>query len=741
MSTSAMNPKPLRRDHHERSLVLVLDLAAYTDPERGVAALCADAKDLHIEKAASIEQGLRLLAKRHPDIVVLLAADATVEAVADMCARIRSAPGGTALPVLVTTTAVDVASIERLYASGVTDLATLPVADALLAHRIRNLVRGGRAIGGFTDVAASLARAQRLARVIQWWFDPEARTFRWSDKTDLVFAGLKGEGTLEHALLRWVQPHDRARVEAAFARLGPHEIDYQLVLADGEERLLYQQAELEIDPATGRICLVGTAQDITDVREAEDQVARLAHYDELTSLPNRAHACRFLKAAIAGAKLHGQQIAVVALDLDRFRRINESFGHSVGNAVLKEVAVRLRDVFEQEAARLGRAEVLVARLGGDEFVVVLRGVAIDYDPSALFRLLSARLSAPYTLGVAAEVVVSCSVGVASYPSNGSEVDTLLMHADSAKRVAKEKGRASFQVFAADVQRKLDRKIDVENRLRAALAAGVSLELHYQPKIEVPSGRVAGVEALLRWTPDSGGPISPLELVAVAEESGLIHPLGDWVLRTACLQAKAWSEQGAGLGMRVAVNISARQFVAPDFVDNLAALLARTALSPDLLELEITEGVMMADADAASCVLDRLKQLGLRVTLDDFGTGYSSLAYLTRFPIDCLKIDRSFVIGIGVTQKSEAIISAIIALSHSLGIEVVAEGVETEEQLSFLERQGPLEIQGWFFSKALPPEHASAWIERHAAARTSRSSKRSASPQILQSSRQSLGSAG
>ena len=559
----------------------------------------------------------------------------------------------------------------------------------------------------------NLARARRFARLVQWRFDAEARTFRWSSGSAEIFAGVEGEGTPAQLLLRWVHPEDRARVEASLFRPTSRCVEYRIVLPSGEERLVNQTTEAEVDARTGRTCLVGTAQDVTELRAAEEQVTRLAYYDELTRLPNRAHACRFLEAALATARLRQQRIAVLSLDLDFFRRVNDTMGHVAGNAVLRDVAQRLQAVVSEEVDRQGRPEAMVARLGGDEFAVILRDVRTDDEAPALFGLLACELGAPFVFE-GSRVALSVSAGISTYPASGSDVDALLMRADAAMHVAKEKGRSRCQVFAAEMQEKLQRRIDVESRLRAALASGQGLELHYQPKVEASAQRVIGVEALLRWGADALGPIAPTELVAVAEETGLMVQLGDWVLRTACLQARAWSD-GSTLSIPVAVNISARQFSAVDFVEKVARVLDETKLSPALLELEITESVMMNDITATGRMLDQLRALGVRVALDDFGTGYSSLAYLTRFPIDTLKIDRSFVMEIGVSSKSDAIIAAIVAMSRSLGIKVVAEGVEIEAQRAFLAALGPLSIQGWLFSKALAGEAALAWIERQESA--------------------------
>ncbi|MDB4942026.1 MAG: response receiver sensor diguanylate cyclase/phosphodiesterase [Labilithrix sp.] len=569
--------------------------------------------------------------------------------------------------------------------------------------------------GHADDLARSLERAQRLARLVQWRFDPDARTFRWFRGSAVIFRGLEGEGPLWDTLLRWVHPLDRARVEEGFRRGVSHDLEYRLILPDGEERVVHQEAETEVDRQTGRLCIIGTAQDVTQLRAAEDHVRRLAYYDELTALPNRSHACRFLTSAIATAKMRRQRVAVVSLDLDHFRRVNDSLGHVAGNVLLREVGARLHQFGADDAARGNRPEMFVARLGGDEFALIVRDCAGEREGPELFRRLNAQIGTPYAVdGV--QVVLSFSAGIATYPASGDDAEALLMRADAAMHVAKDRGRGRSEVFASELGEKLQRRDSVERRLRRALALEQGLEIHYQPKVDVTSRRAVGVEALLRFVPDAIGPIPPNELIAVAEETGTIVELGDWVLRTACRQAKAWSSISA-LRVPVAVNISARQFNAPDFADKVRQVLAETQLSPDLLELEVTEGVMVEDIETAIGLLEQLKEIGVRVALDDFGTGYSSLAYLTRFPVDTLKIDRSFVAEIGVAPKSEAIVTAIVALSRSLGIDVVAEGVETEAQRAFLEQLGPMSIQGWLFSKALPGPLALAWITAREAATT------------------------
>lgn len=686
-----------------RSRILLLDA-----PSGGLARL-AERPSLEVVHCTSIEHALRQLKATRPDAILL--ADHDDVATALTC--LRMARPADPVPVVVVTPRVDEAAARRLLDAGAEDLVPATLPDVLLERRLTALVRERCAVTLAADAASDLARVQRATGVVQWRFDPEARTFRWTHDPLAGLAELEGEGTLEGTLLRWVHIEDRARVAAAMSGGSPR-LEYRVALANDKERVLAQECERVVDEGSGRACLVGVAHDVTDLRTAEQQLDRATYYDELTSLPNRAHASRYLKAAIASAKRRGRGVTVMILGLDRFRRINDRFGHATGNTLLREMASRLVQA-RDEQTDLGRFGPFVARVGADEFAVIAGDVRAHDDADALFHAFSARLAEPWR-SADVEVVLSASAGMAAYPTDGSTVEELLANADSAMHAAKERGQSALVVFDADVKKRLDRKLDVENRLRHALATGTSLELHYQPKVEVPSGRVRSVEALLRWTATEGGPISPFELVSVAEDTGLIHTLGDWILRTACQQAKAWDAPGC-TPVRIAVNISARQFGAADFLPKLERVLAETALPAHLLELEITEGVMMADADAASLVLARVKELGLRISLDDFGTGFSSLAYLTRFPIDTLKIDRSFVVGIGVTQKSETIISAIMALSRSLDIEVVAEGVETEAQRRFLERQGPLDIQGWLFSKALPADAAARWIENSARARS------------------------
>ena len=694
-------------DSREKPLVLLVD-----DDEmmRVLGAAALEDANIDVVMAAGGEEALKMFEEVRPDAVLLDVMMPDLDGFA-VCARLRALPSGGSVPVLMMTALDDLSSIDRAYEQGATDFVTKPISYNLLSHRVRYLLRSSRAFHDVRQAARRFARAQRLARLVQWEMDPSTKSFRWSDGSRDVFAGLQGEAHIRYSLLRWVHPKDRARVEDALGQTTSHHLEYRLVLANGEERIVHQEAEVDRDDSTGRVRIIGTAQDVTELRAAERQVAHLAYYDSLTDLPNRAHAYRFLDSSLLEAKRSEKSVAIIAIDLDLFRRVNDTVGHVAGNALLQEVAGRIRSVVHGSGAPLGRAEAMAARLGDDEFVVILRNTTSSEHASTLFRSIAERIAEPY-LVEGNEVVVSCSAGIATYPEHGTDVAMLFMHADAALHVAKERGGKSCQVFSTEIQAKLERRLSVESRLRLALTTGRGMDLYYQPKVCLATGDVRSAEALLRWTANDGPTIGPQELVSVAEEAGLVVQLGAWVLRTACLQAKAWSN----LPIRIAVNVSAHQFAEVDFAEKVAAELKAMGLDPDLLELEITEGVMMVDTAQTGRMLHELKALGVRVALDDFGTGYSSLAYLTRFPIDSLKIDRSFVTDLGSSSKSEAIVLAIITLAQNLALSVVAEGVETEEQRGFLERCGPLEIQGWLYAKAMPPAQFEEWLaaREHAA---------------------------
>ena len=694
-------------ERRERPLVLVADEDEMT---RLVVATACLGIDVDAVVASDCEATLALFRNLRPDAVLLDVMMGDMSGF-DVCTRIRTMSSGAYVPIMVMTALDDLDSIDQAFGCGATDFVTKPLSSASLAHRIRYVLRSSRAQLDAHEAARSLSRAQRLARVVHWEFEPTTQAFRWSEASGQIFEGLEGEDDVRQAWLRWVHPGDRARVEGTLARRDAHQVEYRLVLPNGEAKIVHQEAEVTIDVVTGETRVMGTAQDITALRAAEGEVKHLADYDSLTNLPNRACSRRHLETAIAVADPRNESVAVLSLGLDLFRRVNESVGHSAGSAVLQEVAGRLRSV----VADLCGPRAMVGRTGGVEFVVIIQGAGGgEEDGHGLFRALEARLSEPYVVN-GREVVLSCSGGLATYPTNGGDVDTLLMHADAARHGAKELGKKGLSVFSSEIREKVERRLCVEARLRRALMTGHGLALHYQPKVQVPVERVAGVEALLRWVPDALGTVSPMELVSVAEDAGLVVLLGDWVLREACRQAKEWSALGLRT-VRVAVNISAHQFAEADFAIKVARVLAELELPAEWLELEITEGVMMLDTAATSRMLAELKLLGVHIALDDFGTGYSSLAYLTCLPIDTLKIDRSFINGIGVTRKSEAIVATIIALATSLGIAIVAEGVETPAQREFLEGYAAMEIQGWLFARAMPGAEVGAWIERHEAGR-------------------------
>lgn len=438
------------------------------------------------------------------------------------------------------------------------------------------------------------------------------------------------------------------------------------------------------------VCYEGTVEDITERKIYQARIEQQANYDTLTGLANRSLLNDRLQQAILAAASYGTRLAVVFVDLDRFKFINDSLGHHVGDELLRAMAERLKSSVRESDT--------VARLGGDEFVLLINGQG---DPEAvavvLERMLS-DISQPWTIAQG-DFNVTCSIGVALYPDDGESADTLLKHADSAMYRAKEKGRNNFQFFTAELNALITQRLELENKLRRALERE-QFTLHYQPRIDMQTRRIVGAEALIRWQVADHEIVPPAKFIPIAEEIGLIAPIGKWVLRTACEQNKAWQDAGFEPFV-VSVNVSARQFRQDSFVQVVAEVLQETGLEARYLEIELTESAVMHDAEQFIAMLGELNDLGVQISLDDFGTGYSSLSYLKRLPVDRLKVDRSFVQDIATDADDATIVRTIIALGHNLGLKVVAEGVETEQQLEFLRTNHCDELQGYYFAMPMP----------------------------------------
>jgi diguanylate cyclase (GGDEF)-like protein/PAS domain S-box-containing protein len=437
---------------------------------------------------------------------------------------------------------------------------------------------------------------------------------------------------------------------------------------------------------------IGTSADLTHIRKSELKLDHFAHHDELTGLPNRRLLSARINQALARAIAEDRSGAVVFVDLDRFKLVNDSLGHGAGDELLTLVTNRLRKGL--------RADDFLARFGGDEFIVLLEKTTGEGAGVVAAHLIN-RLSEPFVLSSGDEIYIGASIGISLFPQDSTNPEELLQHADAALYQAKSAGKSTYRLYSSDLTQRANIRLALDSRLRRALARH-EFVLHYQPLVALADKRMFGVEALIRWQDPVHGLIAPADFLSVAEETGLIVPIGSWVLETACAQMKRWRDQGLDLSP-VAVNISPRQFRHPDFAASVARALRRADLPARHLELEITEETVMGQDDTTLTTLNALKALGVKLAVDDFGTGYSSLAYLKKLPVDKLKIDRTFVIDIASDSASAAIATAIIGLGRCLGLEVLAEGIQTEEQRAALLASGCTQGQGFLFARPVTAE--------------------------------------
>ena len=671
-----------------------------------------------VTEVTSGEAALDMLDRVVPDVVVLDALMPGLDGF-QTCRMLRGRAGFDALPVLMLTGLDDDASITRAYEAGATDFFVKSTQWSLLTGRLRHLLRSSGIRIELERSKAKLARAQDLARM---------GSFDWRrGHGGPVFSveGLRVLGMGPHSrfgmrqMLRIVNDdvrggliellHDALRHGLALAT------DVPVTLHDLKQRIIHVEAEPEFGEHGQLSGYTGIVQDVTDRRLDEDKIRHLANFDTLTGLPNRHQLILRAESALEHARRIGHQVGILLIDLGRFKVINDTLGHAAGDEVLMEVGRRLRSSVRHSdkeievsidsiGSRSHRALEGVGRYGGDEFVALLPEIGEEHDAERVAARILDLMKDPIFVG-GQECFVTASVGIALFPRDGSSVVDLMRSADVAMYAAKSQGPNTHALYSPSLAGKGRAKIELESALHKAIERN-ELVLHYQPKVDARSVRMIGVEALMRWQ-RNGVLVPPGEFIPLAEETGLIVPLSEWAIREAARQTRVWQDS-FGFSDAIAVNLPNRLFERTDLLEHIHAAVSQHGVPHHSIQLEITETGLMKDSGNVNMTLHRLNEMGVEISIDDFGTGYSSLSYLTNMPISELKIDRAFVHNLGLTPQSSAIVTAIIAIARSLGLRVVAEGVETLRQMEQLHRLGCRFMQGFLFSRPLAPDQLELW---------------------------------
>jgi diguanylate cyclase (GGDEF)-like protein/PAS domain S-box-containing protein len=620
------------------------------------------------------------------------------------CGELRKKADHQALPILMLTGLNDISSIDQAFESGATDFITKPINWTLLTQRVRYTLRT-KAMGiALQRNQERLSQAQRIAKLGYWEVDLRSGLVHCSDELFWVLGMEPGlqVNTLD-AFMAMVPEGDVVSVNDAIGEAmrnhQPYELEHRIQRPDGLEIAVLQQGQVVLDDNGTALTILGTIQDITERKAAEELIEYQAFYDSLTDLPNRRLFTDHVSHGTTLANQQQNQLAVLFMGLDRFKVVNDTMGHAAGDILLREVASRLKG--------LGREGMSIARFGADVFAILLEGLEQSSEVDAYVAMLMESISTPVIIQ-GQEFFTTASVGVSLYPHDGNDAESLLKAADTAMFRAKEEGGQHYQYFTADMNLLAQKRLQIESELRKALERA-EFQVFYQPQVDANTRRIVSMEALIRWFHPERGIVSPLDFIPVAEDSGLIIPIGEWVLRTACRQTQEWNEK-FGLNLRVGVNLSGRQFSQPDLVEVVVDALKQSRLPCDGLDLEVTESIAMNDIDGCIATLQQLNEMGIHSSMDDFGTGYSSLSYLQQMPLHTLKIDRAFVKDIKGQGENGEIARAIIAMSHSLGMNVIAEGVETEEQLVFLRDHRCDLIQGFYISKPLDHDSFDALLQ-------------------------------
>jgi len=707
--------------HNQRAHSPAVVLVADDDPVMRLLMLeMLDSVGLVGIEAEDGAQAVDLAHARAPDLILLDVEMPKMDGFA-ACRAIRDLPNGATVPIVMVTGGDDLEAVTNAYEAGATDFVSKPINWPILGHRVLYVLRASDAI-----VRLRIADAQNravLAAIPDTFFrmSRDGVYLDYEPGREGQARGVRDAGAEEQIVGRHVTdvlPRDIAerlleQVGIALHVRQVRSVEYELVRF-GEAQ--HVEARLV---ATGPDEVLGLVRDISERKRAEEQIRRLAYCDSLTGIPNRQAFLEMLERELQRSKIGNRKFAVLFMDLDAFKRINDTLGHDVGDQLLKQVSERLRDTI-RPSDLMSRGDLLpraeadrsegtnLARLGGDEFTILIPDLErVEYALNVAHRVKDA-MRRPFLIE-GNEIFVTASIGISLFPEDGDDSTSLLKYADTAMYHAKNCGKNNAKLYSSSLTMQIMSHVRLEVGLRRALQND-ELYLLYQPQLDVRSSEIVGVEALVRWRHAERGVVSPSEFIPLAEETGLIVPIGEWVLRTACRQARHWQKL-ARRPVRMAVNLSAKQFKDENLSQIVMSALHDTGLDPRLLELELTEGTLMDDAKATLATLEQLRGIGVYLSIDDFGTGYSSMNYLKRFDVRALKIDRSFISGLPQDSENAAITRAIIAMAHGLKMIVVAEGVETGEQLVLLEEYGCDLVQGFYLGRPAPAETVTGMLQK------------------------------
>lgn len=685
-----------------------LPLVMIADDDPTVRLICRETlspSEFRVITVADGQAALDAFDQHLPDLLLL---DVEMPRIGGLsvCEKLRSESRSADLPILILASMDDADVVDRAYELGATDFIDKPINWKSLPYRLRFVLRASSLL---SKLNTSQRHAQTLLQAIpdlillldHKGLIVEQITRVGDSNTAEIYSG---DGKmLEDFLPAEVARAAREHLQVSLTTGELQTFEYQI---DGGQRTF----EARLLPQAGDQTLM-IMRDITQRRRSEERARELAYFDDVTGLPNRRMFSRELRRGIRQAKRTNMMAAILYLDLDRFKRINDTLGHSVGDALLKAVATRLSaSVRPTDFLATGTSKDFlsgeISRFGGDEFVVLLTDIELDEQARAVASRIRRALTSPFNYE-GRQFVVSSSIGVAMYPRDGSNVETLLMNADTAMYQAKSAGRNTVRFYEPEMNARALQRFELEDDLRRAIEEN-QFQLYFQPKHSIATGEVTGAEALLRWQHPQRGWIAPTKFIGLAEETGLIVPIGEWVISEACRQLRLWHDNGHSK-LCVAVNISANQVSHGDVADSVMGAIWEHGIRPQCLELEITESLLIRDVREAKGILRTFKDAGIRISIDDFGTGYSSLSYLRQFPLDALKIDRSFVQTMHVNPDDAALCGAIVAIGKKLGLKTIAEGVELEEQLDALRQSGCDEAQGYLFSGALPADELEEYL--------------------------------